>query len=282
MGGVRKKRKRDTGQVELCLCPFLPPTTVNYHSVAHEKKKEGKKCSELIYWEMGNWELVLWHLFPLFPLLLPSSLNWHQDVQFPFFFNLALPPTRCCSQQNPKFRRKKFPFFQALFITLWGESEVVFFSSFLLFYGPLINPKSCFFYEVVDRSTLWSGGIDFYTFITRTRFEGLNADLFRSIYLGPSWEGSGTLGSTGPKSTLSSWSVILPEFQRFRSSLLADIFGVKGSNRSIHTDEIVAYGDAIQAAIPTGGTPTKAHNLLLLIDLYPTFSRYRDRRWCYD
>ena len=75
----------------------------------------------------------------------------------------------------------------------------------------------------------------------------------------------GDPGLTGPKSTLSSWSVILPEFQRFRSSLLADIFGVKGSNRSIHTDEIVAYGAAIQAAIPIYGTSTRAYDLPPLV-----------------
>ncbi|KAJ0021992.1 hypothetical protein NQD34_009482 [Periophthalmus magnuspinnatus] len=79
-------------------------------------------------------------------------------------------------------------------------------------------------------------GTDFYTSITRARFEEINSDLF----LG---------GSTR-----------IPKIQK----LLQDFFNGKELNKSINPDEAVAYGAAVQAAILTGDQSDNVQNLLLL------------------
>lgn len=105
-------------------------------------------------------------------------------------------------------------------------------------------------------------GIDFYSSVTRAKFEELCMDLFR-----------GTLepvekvlrDSKIPKAdvddiVLVGGSTRIPKVQ----SLLIDFFNGKELCKNINPDEAVAYGAAVQAAILAGDTSEKTQDLLLL------------------
>ena len=105
-------------------------------------------------------------------------------------------------------------------------------------------------------------GSDFFSSITRARFEELCMDLFR-----------GTMDpvekvlkdSKIPKShihevVLVGGSTRIPKVQQ----LLTDYFNGKEPSKAINPDEAVAYGAAVQAAILTGNTSEKTEDLLLL------------------
>merc|ERR1711868_145619 len=100
-------------------------------------------------------------------------------------------------------------------------------------------------------------GVDFYTAITRARFEELCADLFR-----------GTLDPVDKSSidelVLVGGSTRIPKVQK----LLTEFFNGKELNKSINPDEAVAYGASVQAAILTGDT-SEAVSDLLLLDVSP-------------
>lgn len=105
-------------------------------------------------------------------------------------------------------------------------------------------------------------GIDFYTSITRARFEELCADLFRST-LEPVEKvirDAKLDKSTVNEIVLVGGSTRIPKVQK----LVSDFFGGKEPNKSINPDEAVAYGAAVQAAILTGDTSEKTQDLLLL------------------
>eukprot|EP01116_Phalansterium_solitarium_P003245 TRINITY_DN13_c0_g1_i1.p1 TRINITY_DN13_c0_g1~~TRINITY_DN13_c0_g1_i1.p1 ORF type:complete len:709 (+),score=331.86 TRINITY_DN13_c0_g1_i1:75-2129(+) len=105
-------------------------------------------------------------------------------------------------------------------------------------------------------------GIDFYTSITRARFEELNADLFRSC-IAPV-EKTLRDAKLDKKSihevVLVGGSTRIPKVQQ----LLQEFFGGKELNKSINPDEAVAYGAAVQAAILSGTGGKKVEDLLLL------------------
>jgi len=105
-------------------------------------------------------------------------------------------------------------------------------------------------------------GVDFYTSITRARFEELNADLFRSC-IAPV-EKVLRDGKLDKKSihevVLVGGSTRIPKVQQ----LLTEFFGGKELNKSINPDEAVAYGAAVQAAILSGQGGKKVEDLLLL------------------
>merc|ERR1711968_3901 len=109
-------------------------------------------------------------------------------------------------------------------------------------------------------------GIDFYTSITRARFEELNMDLFRAC-LEPVEkvlkDGKLSKGQVHDV-VLVGGSTRIPKVQE----LLSGFFNGKELNKSIHPDEAVAYGAAVQAAILTGDT-SEAINDLLLLDVTP-------------
>ncbi|XP_012272172.1 heat shock protein 68-like [Orussus abietinus] len=111
-------------------------------------------------------------------------------------------------------------------------------------------------------------GIDFYTKISRARFEELCADLFRST-LEPV-EKALTDAKLDKKSihdiVLVGGSTRIPKIQ----SLLQNFFCGKQLNLSINPDEAVAYGAAVQAAILTGeGSTSAALQDVLLVDVTP-------------
>merc|ERR1712048_1285553 len=109
-------------------------------------------------------------------------------------------------------------------------------------------------------------GIDFYTSITRARFEELCADLFRGT-LDPvekALRDAKMDKSSIDELVLVGGSTRIPKVQK----LLTDFFNGRELSKSINPDEAVAYGAAVQAAILTGDT-SEAVSDLLLLDVAP-------------
>lgn len=105
-------------------------------------------------------------------------------------------------------------------------------------------------------------GIDFYTNITRARFEELCADLFRSTMdpVEKSLRDAKMDKSQVHDIVLVGGSTRIPKVQK----LLSDLFSGKELNKSINPDEAVAYGAAVQAAILSGDKSEAVQDLLLL------------------
>jgi len=109
-------------------------------------------------------------------------------------------------------------------------------------------------------------GVDFYTSITRARFEELCSDLFRGT-LNPvekALRDSKLDKSSIDEIVLVGGSTRIPKVQK----LLQDFFNGKELNKSINPDEAVAYGAAVQAAILNGDN-SEAVSDLLLLDVAP-------------
>merc|ERR1711876_43984 len=105
-------------------------------------------------------------------------------------------------------------------------------------------------------------GIDFYTSITRARFEELCSDLFRGT-LDPVEKSlrDARIDKNGiHEIVLVGGSTRIPKIQK----LLQDYFNGKELNKSINPDEAVAYGAAVQAAILCGDKSEEVQDLLLL------------------
>ena len=105
-------------------------------------------------------------------------------------------------------------------------------------------------------------GVDFYTSITRARFEELCADLFKGT-LDPvekALRDAKMDKSSIDDIVLVGGSTRIPKIQK----LLSDFFNGKDLNKSINPDEAVAYGAAVQAAILTGESHESVSDLLLL------------------
>ena len=111
-------------------------------------------------------------------------------------------------------------------------------------------------------------GVDFYTTITRARFEELCGDLFRAT-LEPVEKAlrDAKLDKGGIQEVvLVGGSTRIPKIQK----LLQDFFNGKELNRSINPDEAVAYGAAVQGAILSGAhTNDAAIKDVLLLDVAP-------------
>ncbi|KAI7823116.1 hsp71-like protein [Kickxella alabastrina] len=105
-------------------------------------------------------------------------------------------------------------------------------------------------------------GTDFYTSITRARFEELCADLFRSTVdpVDKVLRDSKIEKSQVSEIVLVGGSTRIPKVQK----LISDYFSGKELDKSINPDEAVAYGAAVQAAILSGDTSEKTQDLLLL------------------
>merc|ERR1712037_588577 len=109
-------------------------------------------------------------------------------------------------------------------------------------------------------------GEDYYTSITRAKFEELCSDLFKGT-LDPVEKAlrDAKMDKSGINEiVLVGGSTRIPKIQK----LLQDFFNGKELNKSINPDEAVAYGAAVQAAILNGDT-SEAVNDLLLLDVAP-------------
>merc|ERR1711973_534481 len=109
-------------------------------------------------------------------------------------------------------------------------------------------------------------GIDFYTSITRARFEELCSDLFKGTLepVEKALRDAKLDKASIDDIVLVGGSTRIPKIQK----LLQDFFNGKELNKSINPDEAVAYGAAVQAAILTGDT-SEAVSDLLLLDVAP-------------
>nr|WGU24225.1 heat shock protein 70 [Zeugodacus cucurbitae] len=109
-------------------------------------------------------------------------------------------------------------------------------------------------------------GVDFYTKISRARFEEMCADLFRST-LDPVEKALNDAKMDKSQIhdiVLVGGSTRIPKVQ----NLLQTFFGGKSLNLSINPDEAVAYGAAIQAAILSGDKSSQIQDVLL-VDVAP-------------
>ena len=109
-------------------------------------------------------------------------------------------------------------------------------------------------------------GIDFNTSITRTQFEEICDDLFEGIIepVEKALRDAKMDKSDIHDIVLVGGSTRIPKIQY----LLSDFFNGKDLNKSIHPDEAVAYGAAVQAAILTGDQHESIFDMLVL-DMYP-------------
>lgn len=109
-------------------------------------------------------------------------------------------------------------------------------------------------------------GIDFYSKVSRARFEELCMDLFRSTLqpveraLNDAKMDKGQIHDV----VLVGGSTRIPKIQK----MLQDFFCGKQLNLSINPDEAVAYGAAVQAAILTGDQSSQIQDVLL-VDVTP-------------
>merc|ERR1711968_303538 len=103
-------------------------------------------------------------------------------------------------------------------------------------------------------------GIDFFTSITRARFEELNMDLFRKCMdpVEKVLRDSKISKNRVHEIVLVGGSTRIPKVQ----AMLKEFFNGKEPNKSINPDEAVAFGAAVQAGI-LGGNP-HAEGIVLL------------------
>merc|ERR1712198_177605 len=105
-------------------------------------------------------------------------------------------------------------------------------------------------------------GIDFYTSITKARFEELCSDLFKGTLepVEKALQDAKLDKSSIDDIVLVGGSTRIPKIQK----LLQDFFNGKELNKSINPDEAVAYGAAVQSAILSGEHSDTIGDVLLL------------------
>ena len=109
-------------------------------------------------------------------------------------------------------------------------------------------------------------GIDFYSTLTRARFEELNSDFFRSTLdtVSKVLKDSKLDKKQIDEIVLVGGSTRIPKIQK----MLSEFFNGKELCKSINPDEAVAYGAAVQAAILKGDSGETVKDLLV-IDVTP-------------
>ena len=111
-------------------------------------------------------------------------------------------------------------------------------------------------------------GIDFFTSITRAKFESLCMPLFQKCIQPVSkvLQDAGCSKSQVDEIVLVGGSTRIPKVQQ----MISDFFGGKELNKGVNPDEAVAYGAAVQANILSGDSKEgDATNDLLLLDVAP-------------
>jgi heat shock protein 1/8 len=105
-------------------------------------------------------------------------------------------------------------------------------------------------------------GVDFYSTITRAKFEDLCGHLFRETLVPVEnvLRDAKLDKSQIHEIVLVGGSSRIPKVQ----TLLTDFFNGKSLNKSVNPDEAVAYGAAVQAHILSGGKSRQTQNIVLL------------------
>jgi heat shock protein 1/8 len=118
---------------------------------------------------------------------------------------------------------------------------------------------------VIELESLYEG-IDFYSSMSRARFEEINGDLFRRTLepVEKVMRDSKKSKSEIDDIVLVGGSSRIPKIQQ----LLSDYFNGKELSKSINPDEAVAYGAAVQASI-LSGVQSDATKDILLLDVTP-------------
>ncbi|KAI8564640.1 hypothetical protein RHMOL_Rhmol03G0196600 [Rhododendron molle] len=118
-------------------------------------------------------------------------------------------------------------------------------------------------------------GIDFFSRVTRARFEELNIDLFRKCMepVEECLKDAKIDKSNVDEVVLVGGSTRIPKVRQ----LLQDFFNGKELCKSINPDEAVAYGAAVQAAILSGERNEKVQDLVL-VDVTPLSLGLNDAR----
>ena len=119
----------------------------------------------------------------------------------------------------------------------------------------------------VELESLYEG-IDFFTSVSKARFESLCMNLFQKCINPVSrvLQDAGVSKSSVHEIVLVGGSTRIPKIQE----LLSQFFNNKELNKGINPDEAVAYGAAVQAAILSGGTSgDDAADQILLLDVAP-------------
>ncbi|CAG2254425.1 HSPA1s [Mytilus edulis] len=109
-------------------------------------------------------------------------------------------------------------------------------------------------------------GTDFYTKITRARFEELCSDLFRTTLepVEKALRDAKLDKSSIQEIVLVGGSTRIPKIQK----MLSEFMNGKELNKSVNPDEAVAYGAAVQAAILSGDRSDTIKDVLL-VDVAP-------------
>lgn len=109
-------------------------------------------------------------------------------------------------------------------------------------------------------------GMDFFSSITRARFEELCSDLFRRCIdpVESVLKDAKMDKASIDEIVLVGGSTRIPKIQ----NMLSDFFGGKELNKTINPDEAVAYGAAVQASVLSGYESSKTKDLLL-VDVAP-------------
>jgi len=109
-------------------------------------------------------------------------------------------------------------------------------------------------------------GIDFYTMITRARFEEINSDLFKKTLepVDKALSDSKLSKSEIHEIVMVGGSTRIPKIKQ----MLTEYFNGKDLCNSVNPDEAVAYGAAVQAAILNGDKSDTVQDVLL-IDVTP-------------
>ena len=118
---------------------------------------------------------------------------------------------------------------------------------------------------VIELESLYEG-IDFYSSMSRARFEEINGDLFRKTLepVEKVMRDSKKSKSEIDDIVLVGGSSRIPKIQQ----LLSDYFNGKELSKSINPDEAVAYGASVQASI-LSGVQSDATKDILLLDVTP-------------
>jgi len=110
-------------------------------------------------------------------------------------------------------------------------------------------------------------GVDFFTSISRARFEELNMDLFRKCMepVEKVLRDAKIAKNRVHDVVLVGGSTRIPKVQ----SMLSEFFNGKELSKALNPDEAVAYGAAVQAAILSGSDKSGKTDEMLLIDVAP-------------